>query len=175
MCVLTSLRTGKFGRIMRWCSSKTQSGISTVLDSVVYCYVLLTILLFYSSPQLSYNTRSFFLLGVACLHPIISTYRTSSSIHLGVSRLRPSIPTSRSASPHYPGSYCVAISPRRLLLFYSREISAKVSLSFFSFGYWRHHDSLLHPPPSYPLYTAHTSNISHNVTHCATVSCRLPM
>ena len=44
VCVLTSLWTGKYDQIMRWWSSKPQSGIATVLDSVAYCYVLLSLL-----------------------------------------------------------------------------------------------------------------------------------
>ena len=40
-CVLTCLRNGQYELIMRWWSSKPQSGIATVLDYSAYCYVIL--------------------------------------------------------------------------------------------------------------------------------------
>ena len=40
-CVLTGLWDGQYDRIMRWFSSKTQSGIATTLDYVAYWYVIL--------------------------------------------------------------------------------------------------------------------------------------
>ena len=59
MCVLTGLWAGKYDQNMRWWSFKPQSGTSKALDSVAYCYVLLTYLACYYSPHLSYHTRSF--------------------------------------------------------------------------------------------------------------------
>ena len=128
VCVLTGLQDGKYDQILRWWSSKPQSGIAIALEYVSYCYVLLPCLPCYSSTHLSYHIRSF--------------------SHPGVSRLHPSIPNLRSASTQSPGSYCVALSPRRLLLFDSHEISAKVALSCFSAASWFHHAYILRPTPS---------------------------
>ena len=173
--MLTGLQTGNYDQIMRWWSSKPQSGIATVLGSVTYCYVLLYCLPCYSSSHFKYHTRSFYHQGVACLRPRISTKRTISSSHPGIYHLRPRIPTSHSTSLPSPGFYCMDLSTRRLLIFFSRKIYAKVSLICFSTASWRHHDSLLNPPSSWPFSHAHTSNISHSNTHCATVACRLHM
>ena len=73
-----------------------------------------------------------------------------------------------------PVTYCVFLSPHCLLLS-SRYISYKVVLSFVSSISWCYHMSLLRPPPSYPFSLAHTSIIGRRATHCATVSCLLPI
>ena len=173
--MLTGIRTGKYYRIMRWWSSKPQSGIPTVLDSVAYCCVRLPRLPRYSIPCLSYHTRSFDHPGVSCLHPIISAYRTRSFAHPSVSRLHPSIPYSLSASTLSSVFHCVTLSPCSLLIFGSLENPVKFSQSCFSVVSWHHHSSLLSPPPSYPFYPSHTSNIGLNATHCSTVAYRLPI
>ena len=41
VCVLTGIQTEQYDQIMRWWDSKPQSGISQVLDSAAYCYVIL--------------------------------------------------------------------------------------------------------------------------------------
>ena len=175
VCVLTGLRDGQYGRIMRWWSYKPQSGISTALESVDYCYVLLSCIPWYSSTQIIYYTRSFSHLGFTHLRPRISTYRTRSSAHLGFSCLCPSIPDYPYASTHSPGSYCMALSPHRLLIFSSRKIYAKVSLSWFSSASWKHYAYLLRPPPLYPFSYTHTSKIDRNYTHYAMVAFHLPI
>ena len=151
----TGIRTGKYYRIMRWWSSKPQSGIPTVLDSVAYCCVRLPRLPRYSIPCLSYHTRSFDHPGVSCLHP--------------------SIPDSLSASTPSSVFHFVTLSPCSLLIFGSLENPVKFSQSCFSVVSWHHHSSLLSPPPSYPFYPSHTSNIGLNATHCSTVAYRLPI
>ena len=99
VCVLTGLRTEQHDQIMRWWSSKPQSGISQSLDSAVYCYVFISRCSCYSSPRRSYHTSSYAHLCVPCLHPIISPYHTSSFPHMGIYRLGPIITTSHIATP----------------------------------------------------------------------------
>ena len=123
MCVLTGIRAWRDDQNMRWWSSNPHSGISTVLEYVAYCYIFIPFLPCYSSPHLSYHTRSF--------------------AHPGVAHLPPRILTSQSASTHLPGSYCLTLSPRRLLLFYSRDIYSKVDLSCFSAVSWNHYASIM--------------------------------
>ena len=101
--------------------------ITTLLDSITYCYVLLPCLPCYSSYHLSLHMRSFSHPGVARLRPSISTYRTSSTVHPGVSRVLPIIPATRYTSLPSPGSYCMAIIYRRLQLLASRKISSRVA------------------------------------------------
>ena len=175
--VLTGLWTGQYDRIVRWWSSKPQSGIATVLDSSAYYYVLLPRLTCNFIPHHSYHTRSFTHLGVTSLLHRISSYCTGSFAHPGVSRLSPRIPTSLSVSPPPYGSSCVTLSLCRLLLLASHETPAKVAQSCFSVAYRRHQASLLIPPPVLPMAfsPAHASNISHKSTHCSTVVCRLPI
>ena len=145
--VLTGLWDGQYDQIIRWCISKPRSGIDIDLDSVAYCSVLLPLLPCYSSPHLSYHMSPFSNPGVTRICPRISAYSTRSSAHPGVSHLHPSILNFRSSSPYSPGSYWVALSPRRLLLFSSRDISVKFSLCCFSDASWCHRASLLRTPP----------------------------
>ena len=175
MCVLTGIRTGQYDRIMRWWSSKPQSGIDTVLESAAYCYVIIPRLPWCSIPRSSYHTRSFSHPGVTRIRPSISAYCKRSLDHPGVSRLRPSIPNPPYASPPPYGPYCVTLSPCRLLLLSSCETPEKVNRSCFSVTSWRHQAPLLRPPPSQPFYPSHTSNIGRDTTHCDTVSWRLPI
>ena len=175
MCVLNRLRTGQYDQIMRWWSSKPHSGIATVLDSVAYGYVLLPWLPCYSIPHLSYPTRSFSHLGVACLKISISIYHTRSSVHPDVSLICPRILNFRSASLYSPGSYCVALTPHCFLLFVSQDISVKFDLSCFSVASCHHCASPSCPYPLYPFSLVHTSNVGRNATHCATVACSIPL
>ena len=87
--MLTGLWTGQYDLIMRWRSSKPQSGIATVLDSAAYCYVLIPHLPWYYSTCRSYHTRSFAHRGVTRLRTSISAYHTRSFAHPVVSRLHP--------------------------------------------------------------------------------------
>ena len=160
---------------MTWWSSKHQSGISTVLDSVAYWHVLLTHLPYYSCTRLSYRTRSFAHPCVSCFRTSISAYRTRSFSQVGISRLHPRILTSLSASLLSSGYYCVTLSPCSILFFASRDNPVKVAQSCFYIASWRHHASLLHPTPSYPFSPAQTLNIGRNATYCATVACRPPI
>ena len=82
-----------------------------------------------------------------------------SSYHMGVSHLRPIIPNTHPVIrlPSGSGSYCMTISPLVFLSLASCE-SASVSQSCFSVASWRHHASLLPPPPLYSVSLAHTSN-----------------
>ena len=130
VCVLTGLRTEQYYQIMRWWSSNPQSRISTVLDSAAYCYVILPCHPCYSSPRRSYHTSSSSHTRVTRLRPRISAYHMRSFAHLGVSRLHPIILTYQSATPPPSGSYCVTLSPNRLLLLASRKIPAKAEQSF---------------------------------------------
>ena len=175
MYVLTGIWTNQYDQIMRWCSSKFQSGISQVLDYVAYCYVILPRRPYYSILGRSYHTSLSAHLGVPCLRTRFSAYCTRSFSHLGISCLRPNILTYHPATPPPSGSYCVTLSPNILLFLASREIPAKFSWSYFYIASWHHQASLLCPPPSYPFYITHTSNSARNATHCATVSCRLLM
>ena len=131
VCVLPGLWTEQYDRIMRWLVPSL-SRIATVLDSAAYCYVILPHRPCYSSPRRSYHTSSSAHPGVTRLRPSISTYRTRSFAHPGVSRLRPGTPTSHSATPPSSGSYCMTLSPNRLLLLASHEAPAKVARSCFS-------------------------------------------
>ena len=155
---------------MRWWGSKHQSGIDQVLDYAAYCYVILPRHPCYSSTCRSYHTGSSTHLGVPHLRPSISSYHTRSFSHLYVSCLRPIIPTDHPATPPPYSSYFMVISPNLLLLLVSREIPTKVAQSCFCFTSWRHQDSLLFPPPFYPLSLAHTLNSDINATHYASVA-----
>ena len=128
------------------------------------------------NPCHSYHTTSSAHLVVPRLRPSISVCQTRSFAHMGISRLCPIIPTTHHVLPlpFGSGSYCVPISPPILLPLASRE-SSWVAQSFFSFAYWRHHASLLHPPYYYPVSLAYTSNKGRSTTHCTTVACRLSM
>ena len=101
---------------------QTRSVIATVLGSIAYCCVILPFLPYYSSPHLSFHTRSFEHLGVTHLCPIISTYRTGSTAHPGISRICPRIPTTRSDYLPSPGSYWVVFPSHNLLLLASCKI-----------------------------------------------------
>ena len=148
VCVLNGLWTGKCDQIMRWWSSKPQSGIATVLDYVEYFYVDLTCLPFYFSPRIIYHIGSFFYPGVFHLHLSISTYRTKSFSQPCIYRIPPSITDSLSASPPSSSSHCVTLPPCILLLFSSCETPSKVYQSWFFVASWRHQSSLLSPHPS---------------------------
>ena len=149
--------------------------ITTLLDSITYCYVLLPCLPCYSSYHLSLHMRSFSHPGVACLRPSISTYRTSSTVHPGVSRVLPIILATRYTSLPSPSSYCMAIIYRRLQLLASRKISSRVAQSCLYSAPWHHRASILIPTPLYTISPAHTLNIGCKATHYATVYCHLPM
>ena len=99
VCVLNGLLTRKNDQIMRWCISKTHSGIATVLDSVAFCYVLLPRPPWYSILHLRYHTSSFAHPRITYLCSIISTYRTCTSAHLGIYRIYPRIPIYFSTLP----------------------------------------------------------------------------
>ena len=148
MCVLNGLQTRRYDQIVIWWSSNPQSGIDTVLDSGAYFYIRIPCLPCYSSPRLSYHTRSFARPDVSCIRPSISTYRTRSFAHPGVSCLHPSILSSLSASPPSSGSTCMTLSTCSIFLFASRKTLSKVSKSCFSVASWCHQASLLSPPPS---------------------------
>ena len=122
MCVLTGLWNEQYDKIMRWWSSKPQSGIATVLDSAAYCYVIIPLHPCYYSPCCRYHTMSSTHPGVTCLCHSISAHRTRSFTHLGVSRICTSIPTLHSVTPPPSGSYCVNLSPNRLLLLAPQEL-----------------------------------------------------
>ena len=147
VCVLTGLPTEQYDQIMRWWSSKPQSGIATVLDSDAYCYVILPYRSCYSIPRHSYHTSSSSHPGITRIHPRISAYRIMSFVHPGVSRLCPIILTSYSAIPPPSRSYCVILSPNHILLLASHENPAKVSQICFSITSWNHQAYLLFPPP----------------------------
>ena len=114
-----------------------QSVVTTVLDSVAYCYLLLPYLPFYSIPHLRSHTRSSAHPGIACLRTRISAYRTRSNANPGVSCLRPSILTTRYAYLPYPSPYCATLPSRRLQLLASCENSSRVSCSCLSAASWR--------------------------------------
>ena len=160
---------------MRLWDSKPQSGISEVLDSASYCYVLLPRRSCYYSTHRSYHISSSTHLGVSCLRPSISAYHTRSFSHLAFYRLRPRIPTSQPALLLPSGSYCVAFSPHLLLLLASHEILSRATRSCLSIASWRHQASLLLPHPSYPLSLKNTLNSGCRATHCVTVACHLPI
>ena len=154
---------------MRWCISKPQSGIATVLDSAAYFCVILTRRPCYSNPCRSYQASSSSHLGVTRLSPSIYAYQTMSFAYLGVSCLSPSIPNSYPATPPPSVSYCVTLSPNILLVLSSCKNPAKVAQSCLCVTSWSHQSSLLHPPPSYHFSLAHTSNIGCNAIHFITV------
>ena len=128
-----------------------RSVISTVLDSVTYICVLLPCIPCYSSPCISFHTRSFSHPGVARLRPSISTCRTRSTAHMGVSRIHPIILTTRYAYQPSPGSYRVALPYPCLQILVSREISSRVIQRCLYVTPCIHHASHLLPPPSYPV------------------------
>ena len=130
---------------MRWWSHKPQSGISQVLDSAAYCYVIMPRRPCYYIPRNSYHMSSSAHLGVPCLHPIIFAYQMKSFAHLGISCLRPSIATSHPSTPPPSSFYCVMLFPNPLLLLASRKIPAKVARSCSSVASWHHQAYLLHP------------------------------
>ena len=111
--------------------------VTTVLDSVAYCYLLLPYLPFYSIPHLRSHTRSSAHPGIACLRTRISAYRTRSNANPGVSCLRPSILTTRYAYLPYPSPYFATLPSRRLQLLASCENSSRVSCSCLSAAPWR--------------------------------------
>ena len=144
------------------------------------CFLLLCILPFpswYSNNRHSYHTSSSTHLGVPCLRPSIFVCHTRSFTHLGVYRLRPSMSTTHHVLPlpSVSGSYCMPISPPILLPPLASRQSTRVAQSCFFVAYWRHHDSLLSLPPSYPVSLAHISHKGRSATHCATVACRIYM
>ena len=149
---------------------QTRTDITKDLDSVAYCCASLPCPSFYSSLRLSHRMRSFAHSGVARLHPNISTYHTRSS----ATRASPvSVPSSLLSAlfPRCsPDSYCVAISPRCLLLAF-RKISAKFDISCFSAASCCHRATLLCTPPLHPFSPAHTSKIDRNASHCAMATC----
>ena len=154
---------------MRWWSSKSQSSISQVLYSAVYCYVILYRRPCYSSPCRSYHTGSYAHLGVPFLRPSISVYHTSLFIHLGISRPCPRIQTFRPATLPPSGSYCVTLPPNHLFLLASLEIPAKVARSHFSVPLGATKPpSCIHTPHLYrrPCYSSpcrsyHTGSYAH--------------
>ena len=148
LCVLTGLWTDQYDQIMRWYSSKPQSGIATVLYYADYFYIILPHHPCYSSPRRSYHTSSSTHPGITCICPIISAYHTRSFAHPRASHLRPIIPTSHYVTPPPSVSYCLTLSPNILLLLYSRMTTTKVAWICFSVASWRHQDSLLRLPPS---------------------------
>ena len=124
------------------------------------CFLLLFILpcpSYYSNPLHRYYTSSSAHTGVPRLQPRISVYHTRAFAHLVVSRLRPRMPTTHPVLP-LPSGYCshsVPISPPILLLPLASRESSRVAQSCFSVSYWRHHASLLRPPPLFPVSLAH--------------------
>ena len=122
---------------------QTQSGITTVLYSAAYCYVILPLIPCYSSPHISFHTRSSSHPGVVCLHLSISIYRTKLNKNTGVSHLRLSIPTTRSDSLPSPGPYCMTLPSCHLRILAFREISSRVAQSYLSAILWLHHAFLL--------------------------------
>ena len=164
--VLTGLRTEQYDQIMKWWSSNPQSGIAQFLDTVAYCYVLLTHCPCYYITRSSYHTSSSSHLGVPRLRPSISTYHMISLSHLGVSHLRPSIPTSQPTLLPPSRSYCMAFFPNIILLWASCKILSRMVRSCFSVASWRHQASFLLKPPLYSFSLAYTSNSGHNTTHC---------
>ena len=127
VCVLTGIWNDQYKKIMRWWSSKPQSGISQVLDSAAYCDVIIPHHPCYSSPRRIYHTSSSTHLGFLCIRPIIFAYHMRLFAHLGVSCIYPSIPNYHPVTPPPSGAYCVMISPNRLLLLASCDIPANVS------------------------------------------------
>ena len=146
VCVLTGLRTEQYDQIMRWWDSKPQSGISQVLDSAAYWYVILPRRSCYYSPCRSYHTSSSAYLGVPGLSPGIYAYHTRSFAHLCVSCLCTIITTSYPATPPPSRSYYVTLSPNCLLLLASCETPAMATRSCSDVASWRHQASLLCPP-----------------------------
>ena len=114
---------------------------------VAYFYVTLPFLPCYSSPHLSFHTRSSAHPSVARLHLIMSTYHMRSTTHPGVSCLFLIIPTSRSSSLPSPGPYCVTLPSCVLRLLDSRKYNSRIAQSCLSPPPWRYHASLLRPPP----------------------------
>ena len=58
VCVLTGLWTEQYDQIMRWWSSKPQSGIAQVLEYATYYDVILPLHPCFTSPHHSYHTSS---------------------------------------------------------------------------------------------------------------------
>ena len=146
VCVLTGLCTEHYDQIMRWWGSEPQSGISQVLDSVDYCYVLPPHRPCYFIPCRSFNTSSSAHLGAPRLRPIISAYHTRLFTHLVISCLCPSIPTSQPSLPPPTGPYCVTFSPTLFLLLAFLNIPANVFQICFFVASWCHQASFLFPP-----------------------------
>ena len=147
MCVLSGINTEQYDQIMRWWGSKPQSGISQVLDSSAYYFVLIPSRPCYFSIICSNHTSSSVHLCLPRLSTSITAYHTRSFIHLSISCLCPSILTSRSTLPPPSGSYCMTLLIYPLLLSLPKD-SCQGGPKFFSLVSWHHHTFLLIPPPS---------------------------
>ena len=175
VCVLTGLR-----RWAVWQNHEVvefQDSVSDCLNPRLCCLLLCIFRCpyYYSNPRRSYHTSSSAQLRVPCLRRSISVCHTSLFPHLGVSCFCPSMLTTHLVLPlpSGSGSYCIPILPLILVVPLASRKSTRVDQSYFSVASWRHHSSLLRPPPSYLVYLADTSNKERKATHCATFSwCR---
>ena len=156
---------------MRWWGSKPQSVTAQYLDSVAYfflSYPALPAILFPKKATTRFHPPTW----ASPVSDPESLSATRGHSHLGVSRLRPSMPTTHPVLPipSGSGSYCMPISPPIILLPLASRKYARVAQICFSIASWRHHASLLRPPPSYPVSLAHTSNKGRRATPYATVT-----
>ena len=139
------------------------------------CRLLLCIIPIPSSfpnPHHSHHIGSSAYLGSPCLRPSNSVCHMRSFAHLGVALIRTIIPTTHPYFLSLPVAVLIHFhlptAPPPPFIF-PRE-STRVARSCFSVSSWRYHPFLLHPPTSYHLFLANTSNKGLSATHCATVA-----
>ena len=156
--------------------SKPQSVTFQALDYVAYCYVY----------SLSLPALLIPAIATTQVHP--PTWDSPVSVPSSPTSMRRIFPTwsslvsvpayrlpTQTSSPFPLRSYYKPISPPLLLLILASLEFSRVALTCFSVVYWCHHTFLLHPPPSYPVSLAHTSNKGRCATHCAMFACRYSM
>ena len=145
-----------------------KSVLDTFYDSVVYCYVILPRLTWYYSTRFSFHPNSSAKPGVAQIRPSIFSYYKMLTARPGISCIPIKILTTCSAYLPSYGLYCATIPSRFIWILASRKISSRIAQSCLSDARLRHHASLLQPPPSYPVFPAHYSNVVCKATHRAT-------